>query len=343
MILVLIAMASYVLVRFIERAAIEVQGEGYYVERAYLRLEAWSMMEVAVAVLADVREIDGSLYSPAQGWQNPLEYARVSPPEGLNVQFEFLDESGKMGINQVDEDSLFLLFDEMGFDLDASQELTDSLLDWIDEDDEVRIGGAESREYSSENLEMRAANRPLRNLQELKYVIGFKDYFFDLEGVPNENFEQFRQVFTTRNVQRINVNAADSLALMSLAGLGELQVETIYDYLDGIDNQPGTADDNYFASQEEMAEVVPELDELLPVDFRISILTIKVTVREGGSGYTLIGTLDLNQTVTIEATGEDGGSLDYPFLFLELTELPSMNNAQSSDTPNDDNLPATRN
>ena len=59
MVLVLIIVVSYVLTKFIERAHVEVQGEGYYVERTRLRLQAWSMLEVAVAVLADVKTIDG--------------------------------------------------------------------------------------------------------------------------------------------------------------------------------------------------------------------------------------------------------------------------------------------
>mgnify|MGYP006078005053 CR=1 FL=1 len=333
MILVLITMASYVLVRFIERAAIEVQGEGYYVERTRLRLDAWSMMEVAVAVLADVKEIEGALYSPAQGWQDPLKYSEIQPKEGLKVTFEFLDESAKMGINVVDEGALFLLFDEMGFDINDSQELSDALLDWIDEDDDERLGGAESREYSKGDIEMRASNQPLRSLQELKYVLGFKRHFFDESGIPNANFSMLSEVFTTYNVERINVNSARPLALMTLGGLGELQVKAIYDYLDGVDNVIGTGDDNYFASQEEMMEIVNELDDAIAIDFQISVLTIKVTVQEGGSAYTLVGTLDLNQTASIDATGEEGGSLEYPFLFLELREQPGMNNAESTESP----------
>ena len=61
MVLVLIIVVSYVLTKFVERAQVEVQGEGYYVERARLSLQAWSMLEVAVAVLADVETIDEAL------------------------------------------------------------------------------------------------------------------------------------------------------------------------------------------------------------------------------------------------------------------------------------------
>lgn len=107
MVLVLIIVVSYVLTKFVERAQVEVQGEGYYVERARLRLQAWSMLEVAVAVLADVKAIDEAIYAPAQGWGDPIDYSKIEIPDGMNVTFEFIDESSKLSINELDEGSLF--------------------------------------------------------------------------------------------------------------------------------------------------------------------------------------------------------------------------------------------
>src|SRR5690606_1699271 len=144
MVLVLIVVTSAALTLYIEKAEVEIKGEGYYVKRAQLRLEAWSMLEIAVAVLADVKQIDGALYAPSQGWGDPLDYARVSPRRSLKVSFEFVDESGKLDINRMDEESLIILFDELGFELDVGLRLASVLLDWIDEDDASRPDGAES-------------------------------------------------------------------------------------------------------------------------------------------------------------------------------------------------------
>jgi len=327
MVLVLIIVVSYVLTQFVERAQVEVQGEGYYVERSRLRLEAWSMLEVAVAVLADVKSVDNALYSPAQGWSDPLDYAQIELPEGLNVTYEFIDESAKMGINELDEGSLFLLFDEMEFDLDVSQTLTNSLLDWIDEDDEARIDGGESREYSTTEMEMRPANQALRSLDELSSILGFKDHFFDENGFPNERFEQLSEMLTHHPVEQMNVNAASPIALQSLAGLNEIQVETLQEYLAGFDGIYGTEDDNYFAAGGEIADVIGETEAGVSITHQISILTIKVTVQESGSAYSLIG------TISVDSQGEgnsETGELQYPFLFLELREEPGMNNARPS-------------
>lgn len=327
MVLVLIIVVSYVLTKFVERAQVEVQGEGYYVERSRLRLQAWSMLEVAVAVLADVKAIDNALYSPTQGWADPLDYSQIELPEGMNVTFEFIDESAKLGINELDEGSLFLLFDEMGFDLDVSQTLTNSLLDWIDEDDEARIDGGESREYSTSEMEMHPSNRPLRSLAELSSVIGFREHFFDEYGFPNDYFSQLAEMLTHHPVALMNVNAASPLALQALAGLNEIQVETLQDYMAGIDREFGTDDDNYFASGGEISDVIGEMERGTPITQQISILTVKVTVQESGSAYSLIGTFN---TETQATENSETGDLQYPFLFLELREEPGMNNARPS-------------
>lgn len=324
MVLVLIIVVSYVLTKFVERAQVEIQGEGYYVERSRLRLQAWSMLEVAVAVLADVKAIDNAIYAPAQGWGNPLDYSGVALPNGMNVSFEFIDESAKLSINELDEGSLFLLFDEMGFDLDVSQTLTNTLLDWIDEDDDARIDGAESREYSTTEMEMHPTNGPLRSLDELSSLIGFRDHFFDENGFANDNFRRLSEVVTYHPVLQMNVNSASPLALMSLAGLNEIQVETIQEYLAGFDGEMGTADDNYFANSGEMSDVIGDVGSGVPISQQISVLTVKVTVQESGSSYSLIGTFSTDTETT--ENGESG-DLEYPFVFLELREEPGMNNA----------------
>jgi type II secretory pathway component PulK len=327
MVLVLIIVVSYVLTKFIERAHVEVQGEGYYVERTRLRLQAWSMLEVAVAVLADVKTIDGSLYSPTQGWRDPLDYAQVELPEGMHVTFDFIDESAKLGINELDEGSLFLLFDHMEFDLDVSQTLTNSLLDWIDEDDEARIDGGESREYSSAEMEMHPSNRPLQSLGELSSIIGFREHFFDEYGFPNNYFSQLAEMLTHHPVTQLNANTASPLALESLAGLNEIQVETLQDYLAGIDREFDTDDDNYFATGGEISDVIGETEQGVPISNQISILTIKVTVQESGSAYSLIGTISVESQPT---ENSETGELQYPFLFLELREEAGLNGVRSS-------------
>ncbi len=326
LVLVLVVVVSFALTIFIERAQVEIQSEGYYTKRAALRLHAWSMMEVAVATLADVKAIDSGLFAPNQGWSDPLEYADVVPPEGIEVSFEFIDESGKANINDLAEDSLLLLFDELGFDLDVGLRLANVLLDWIDEDDETRIDGAESREYSSLELDASPANQPLRSLEELRYLFAFRDLFFDEKGQPLPVFQQLSEAVTTRDVGQLNVNSASALALRALADLDDLDKLAIDQFRSGLDGELGTGDDNYFSSRDEILEALGDIPAGAPLGSQISVLTTKVVVSDGGYSFALIGTMNL----TAEAPSLEGaeGNLNYPFLFLELREEPGANNAR---------------
>lgn len=326
MVLVLIVVVSFALTMFIEKAEVEIKGEGYYVKRSELRREAWSMLEVAVAVLADVKAIDGELYAPVQGWSDPLGYARIDVEEGLEVSFRFIDESGKVDINSLERDSLVLLFDELDFDLEISSRLSDVLLDWIDEDDQTRIEGAESREYSTLELEAHPANQRLRSLDELRYLFGFKDLFFDENGLPLPVFTQLKEAVTVHEVSTLNVNSASSLALRAIADLDEYDKQAIDSFLKGLDGDLGTADDNYFSNRDEVSAVLVDIPEGAPLGNRISVLTVEVTVSQGGYTYTLIGTM--NVTTQAPSMEQSGGNLGYPFQFLDLKEQPGSVNAR---------------
>jgi len=336
MVLVLVVVVSYVLTKFVERAQIEVQSEGFYLERANLKLDAWSMMEVAVAVLADVKAIEGQLYSEAQGWADPLDYSGVVPREGLNVSFEFIDETSKLSINELDEGTLFLLFDEMGFDLDEGQKLANVLLDWVDEDDLARIDGGESSDYSTSDMPMTPANQPLSSLRELYYLIGFRDLFFDDYGNPNGIFTMLEDSVTIFPTSQLNVNTAEPLALQALAGLDDFMIDTIDTYRSGLDGVVGTADDIYFESTREFTDLVGDIagtGNLLTT--QVNVLRIKVTVQEAGSAYTLIGVVNIQAQ---PAAGNDETSqLQYPFLFLEVREEATMNTA-SPKKPNSEGI-----
>ena len=188
LILGMIVVMGYVLTQFIEKGLSEIAGEGYYVERDRLRIKAYGALETTLAVLADFIAIEQSLQSPAQGWADPIGYSGIDLGDGIEVRITFTDESAKLPLNTLDESSLFLLFDEIGIPPEDNLLLTNSLLDWIDEDDETRIDGAETDEYGFREIPHRAANRPMRNLDELSVVEGFDIYFFDEDGRPECNF-----------------------------------------------------------------------------------------------------------------------------------------------------------
>jgi type II secretory pathway component PulK len=343
LILVMIVVVSFALIEFTEQGLSEIAGEGYYVERSNLRTEAYSALETTLAVIADVIAIDGSLQAPLQGWDDPLAYAGVRLTEGVTASILYTDESAKLPLNSLDEGTLYLLFTEMEFDVEDSLKLTNALLDWIDEDDATRIDGAELDEYGLEEMPFAASNRPIRRLEELSIVDGFRSLFFTEEGHPNEFYSQFSESVSPYGNMSINVNRASELALTSLGGLSELQIEAIVDYRSGMDGIVGTEDDRYFASQEELLEVIVEMPEGNALSVTSKVISIEIQVTEGNADFSLRAVISLDgsgsfedssQTTQKDSTSPSqttpSGQSNYPFVFLELTENVAINETIAS-------------
>jgi type II secretory pathway component PulK len=347
LILVMIFVLSILIVQFTEKAMTEIAVEGHYADRERLRVIAYSALESTLAVLADVIAIDGGLTSPAQGWGDPLATAGFETESETTVTVTFSDESGKLPLSNADEVTLSLLFDRMGYDRDQAQHLTETLLDWIDSDDETRLDGAESDFYGEKEWPYHASNQPVRRLSELALVDGFKELFFDETGRPNESFRTFAGTVSLYARGGVNANSASELALRSAALFGDQQVDTLHNYLAGADGVPGTDDDRYFSSNDEVAALFGQLPEGASLTAGISVLRIHVEVAFGLSRFALeavvqpgqegggggagrpsdIGQGDENagnggpeRGNRGRDRGEQRADVSYPFVFLELTE-----------------------
>ena len=334
-VLVVVMVLSAMLIQFIEKGLVEISAEGHYVRRDRLRIEAYSALETTIGVLADYIAVDGGLSTPAQGWGKPLEIAEYVPREGLTVRISFSDENGKLPLSTIDEGTLYLLFNEMGFPAEEGLTLTSSLLDWIDADDETRIEGAESDLYSSAEWPYVAGNQPIRKLSELSVVEGFRELFFDEFGRPNEFFRIFSETMSVYSDGTLNANSINNLALRAYAGFGDLQIQALNDYLAGLDGIRGTDDDRYFASPAELSRVFPEIPGGVQLGASTTLLRIRVEVSEGSADTTfaLEAVVRPGQGGTggqSRGPGRREGSLTdaqvaYPFVFLEIREDVGQN------------------
>ena len=97
-----------------------------------------------------------------------------SPSESLPYRFGVTDECGKINLNtllkldssgQKAHDILLML-------PNMTEDIANSILDWLDPDDEPRTNGAESDYYSGLTPAYRAKNGPLDSLEELLLVKG---------------------------------------------------------------------------------------------------------------------------------------------------------------------------
>src|SRR5262249_25629512 len=96
------------------------------------------------------------------------------PSESLPYRFGVTDECGKINLNALMKlDSSGQILHNMLLMLpNMTEDIANSILDWLDADDEPRESGAESDTYSSLTPPYRAKNGPLDSLEELLLVKG---------------------------------------------------------------------------------------------------------------------------------------------------------------------------
>lgn len=120
----------------------------------------------AGAALAIHRVIDGDAISAAIADGRPW----TTDFDGARLQIRLVYERGKVPINVIDEPTLGRLLEQQGLEGDALARARDSLLDWLDEDDDRRPEGAEAADYAAEGIAPR--NGPLRSVSELARIRG---------------------------------------------------------------------------------------------------------------------------------------------------------------------------
>lgn len=278
--LFLIVLAAFAMSRFIEKAYGEILAEAVYTERDRLRIEAYSALEATVAVLHNVERMAGALHAPTQGWDDPLWLAGVELAPGLDVQVDFEDEMGKMSLPAADRERLMRLFEVLGFDAIAGEELTDSLLGWMSEEAAQGSFSSNLQDYERAELPYKPPYRTLRSFYELAAVAGFKEAFFD-GGVPNDLFRRFTSLVSLYRFETINVNAASPDVLRVWSGVGEQEASFIES-----NREQFAGEKPYF---ENLGEAETQLGVPLGGGYGVATQAVRVivTVTEGTSLFVL--------------------------------------------------------
>lgn len=352
---------------------------------------AYQALELAIAVLAEVRQFESALYAPHQGWGTPLALAgmegpRRPPPsrtpqaaqresapqqeeavslldelileteaeedrdnEGFeprnqrpierefytfslpeevtggeeelrpitfpgnpDIRIRVLDETGKLSLRATTPERWRQFFEVLGFEEDTAGLLTDSLLDWMDPDEIARPQGAESEFYEQLDPPYRAANRPLRDFEELRLIQGFRDLFFQPDGSPEPVFAAFVDSVSLEHTGRVNLNTANRLVMETLAEEQNFELNRVLDFLAGPDMLFGTADDRILRPGLD-PEAMPKDEDGEPIKHTVQVEMVQVIIEVelGFRLFTLQALLDLNQP--------HPGNL-YPFKILRLWE-----------------------
>lgn len=212
-VLVLIAMLSLAAYTFSEQMIAENSSSEFALRSAQARAAAESGIEYAASLLGAEEDPEAPLnlyhdtaaYAGVLVADNPVETARsrftlVAPLEsdatGTRVRAGLIDESARLNLNAIES---FELEDEAARNLlinipGMTDEIADSILDWVDSDDNARPYGAESTIYESFTPPYSARNGEVESLDELLLVQGVTPQLLYGEDAnrnglldPNEN------------------------------------------------------------------------------------------------------------------------------------------------------------
>lgn len=95
------------------------------------------------------------------------------------IRLRLLSETGKIDINTVDETKLQEVMQHSETDDLKQRQIVDAIMDWRDEDDLVRINGAEKQEYLEAGLRYGPGNRPFQSLAEVQMVLGMDETVYN--------------------------------------------------------------------------------------------------------------------------------------------------------------------
>ncbi|OHE73626.1 MAG: hypothetical protein A2007_04170 [Verrucomicrobia bacterium GWC2_42_7] len=95
----LILLMSAMVVQFLSVTTDDIRFKSQVYEENDLRDQAYQALEVSLAAIAEINEIDKGLFSPTQGWDNPLQYAQWTPPVYYKIEAKVSDETGKLPLN----------------------------------------------------------------------------------------------------------------------------------------------------------------------------------------------------------------------------------------------------
>ncbi len=197
--------------------------------------------------------------------------------EGMSYRVMMVSEGGKLNINWLvaQEDPRKLeLFKQwlatMDLDFKERETFVDSLLDYVDGDNDPHLNGVEDKD------DYHPANRPLQSLDELTQVANAQL----LTSKPG-----WRDQLTIHSQGPIDLTAANENILRLIPGIGEGQMQRFLQYRRGKDGVDGTIDDP------------PEFKSMKEI-----LGYLGMSERQGQELGGLVGMKDLTMHITSEGT-----------------------------------------
>jgi hypothetical protein len=302
-VMITLLFTAFALVGFIEKASNDLLVEHREAQARRLRMEAYSALEVTLAVLEDFRLATNGLHSPTEGWNDPLGFAGYTPTEDRTVDISFEDESAKLSLPNANAQILSRLFQVWQLTVADADATADALLGWMKHDHTYTTSVTPDYDHSAVPYE--APGRPLRSYHELAAIEKAREVFYAADGRPNDLWRRFADNVSLLNFNKPNINAAKPDVLLALGQFELSQQQNLSDYTAGKGSFQ-TQGPAYFKTVDEASRITGGTGgNAAAFATTISALRVNVTVHDGRSEFRLsavVTTGNAAQTVQTVAT-----------------------------------------
>ncbi len=281
-VLITLVFASVALIAFMDKAMNDLLIDHRDAMNRRLRMEAYSALDTTLAVLEDFREANNGLHSPAEGWSDPLGFAGYTPEEGHTIDVTFDDESGKISLPHADAPALSRLFQSWGVQQTDADTYADAMMGWMQK--EHVYSTPISPDYEESPIPYEPPLRPMRSYSELAAIDKVRDFFYDANGQPNDNWRRFVDSVSLLDFTKSNINGARPGALAALGQFNELQQQTLQQYLSG-SGQYQNQGNGFIKDVTQAGAIIGPGGDTTAFSTTISALRIIITVHEGRSEF----------------------------------------------------------
>lgn len=305
-VLVTLLFAATALVAFLDRAGTDLLVEARASVADRLRADAYSSLEVTLAVLEDFRQADNGLHSPSEGWADPLGWAAWTPADGNSVEVAFQDESAKIPLIHADASMLANMFQAWNMQQSDAQHLADVLMAWMQQNYIPSSGLAPDYERSATPYD--PPLRPLRSFGELAAIDYARDVFYDENGRLNDKWWRFYNDFSIFDFPHPNINGANSDILAGLGQFSDNARQNVADYLSGTGATHALSPlgKQWFSSSSDITGVVGAEGNARDFGTTIAALRITITVRDKAARYILCAVVaPQGGATTVQTTATD--------------------------------------
>jgi general secretion pathway protein K len=185
----------------------------------------------------------------------------VLPFDQGECELRIMSEAGKININTISEITLRKLIGNLGLDVEKRDTVVDSILDWRDPDDFLRVNGAENDYYQSLKEPYRCKNANLDSIEELLLVKGVTPELFygrkaakgGEEGAKASDVG-LKDIFSIYAPgEQVDINSASLPVLRAVLGLPSEVAKAILK----------AREEKGFQNQQDLVQRVPELSPFI--------------------------------------------------------------------------------